>query len=128
MKTIYKEKLPKCDFCNQTTKEMFDAPTKLGAWAHMCSICYPQHKAGNADVMGYKMLTKKPVSKEIKNLVQDKRLIAKLRGSLDEAVMDSVVELECPICKCFQSMEIDCGDYICGGCGQKLSFQLDEMF
>lgn len=124
MKTIYVSKLPKCDFCGKTTDPMFDAPTTVGSWANMCGECYKENASGNADYMGTKMITKEPISKDIKPV--DKVLTPKCHTSIESAVFDSVVELECPTCGSIQLMETDCCNYTCHDCGQKLYYDLFE--
>lgn len=58
MKTLKWEQIPKCDLCGATEAIAYDAPTKIGPWAHMCPECYAEHKTVFSEAVGFKIILK----------------------------------------------------------------------
>jgi len=45
---------------------------------------------------------------------------------VEDAVSDSVAELECPVCGCVMRLELDAGEYNCEECGEALCFYIED--
>lgn len=111
---IYQQKkcrvkvLPKCNFdCMEDAR--YDAPTKMGPWAHMC----PEHAVEygcNVELMGTEFILG----------IAEPRGGKAVNGILDmnTSISEDILVIICPECKDEKRLELDAkGTYICGGCG-----------
>lgn len=95
MKKINQSSLPQCNFCSETTIPMYDAPTKRGSWAHMCTKCLPKQTYTSALYVGFEIYPQEPASQYNEQVEKD--FIAELSDDdLEAMVMDSVVQTACP--------------------------------
>ena len=109
MKTLYKETLPKCDFCGSTA--LYDAPTVLGPWANMCSFHFTIKAAQTAEVIGFEFEVRK----------QKPATHNKVKGNVK--IKDDDLVVTCPSCKEERFLEPDaCGSYMCR-CGDTVTFE-----
>ena len=122
MKTVYFEKLPKCDFAPGCEGDaVYDAPTENGQWAHMCEHHYKMHAGSNAERLGCKLAQRDRVKAkggEVKIGIEpgDEDL-----DYWEGVLYDSQREIECPECGCGRTVEPDAtGIFTCEGCGQSV--------
>lgn len=112
MKTKAVAKLYKCDFCGK--EATYDAPTKLGPWANMCEACYKINRRPGLNI-GTKFKLRQPTNENVGAPVAD----AIINSSMEELVIDGLMECECPNCGEGRSLEPDFdGRFTCEGCGQ----------
>jgi hypothetical protein len=117
--------LPKCDFCNETAK--YDARTKVGQWAYMCTECFKKHGVGKLGTgYGQEFVLREPlkVSKKAKTegeTVQGKELTDFDDMEAMESLMmgDGDREVECPVCGEVRGLEVDASYFHCE-CGRKV--------
>ncbi len=134
MKTKLVNKLPKCDFRNDSPHPngddaLYDAPTvPTGSWANMCKSC--SLSRGDLGIgTRFELRVKKKGSKEIKQAVEP---------GLDDLIYwesvyvdDEAREPECPVCGEIRRLESDADNYKhedgliygfkCSGCNTKVS-------
>ena len=109
MKTVEKDTIPKCDFCDNEAK--YDAPTKDGRWAYMCSLHFTIHKADNAEEVGTRIV------KRVHKFVETPKEIKKVMVPL---TLDSIAYVKCPYCKAERGVEPDANYTVtCESCGHK---------
>ncbi|MEK6832674.1 MAG: hypothetical protein AABY32_01390 [Nanoarchaeota archaeon] len=118
--------LPKCDFCrenNVDTDAIYDGKTTMGCWGNMCEKHFKQYGVGLGLGKGQKLVVKTPST----NKNTDKVVNAidntdpSDEDSMMELLMDSVREVECPLCHESRSVEPDANyTFICEGCGAKV--------
>lgn len=119
MKIIYREELPKCDFCQKPA--IYDAPTCHGSsWANMCENCFKVHKGMSAQAVGYKF-AKRDIAKPVTDAKIHMGLEEQSEGYDLHTIYDGVREIKCPGCGDMRSVEPDARyKYNCEACGIKV--------
>lgn len=103
-----------CDVCGETTDVMYDTKTTLGPWGNICSKCYPKY----GTPLGTMFVLTQPSEPA------DEELTAKVNTDFDEALMDGIMEIECPNCGSTRAMEPDaCCTVVCEICQSKLKVE-----
>ena len=107
MKTKRVKELPKCDFCDN--KAEYDAPTTLGTWANMCSLCFAQK--GSIKSIGIKFI------EGIAEPKSDGKI--KIASTVDLEAAERYVR--CPECGEERHVEPDADyEFHCENCGTRL--------
>jgi hypothetical protein len=108
------DELPKCDFCNCGAK--YDAPTKVGSWANMCSNCAKTHTDRSRISIGTQFA--------LRDQTQKGKGAGKASIGIEDTDfgnLDSDREIRCPICNEVRTVEPDADyKYDCDGCGAKV--------
>lgn len=106
MRDVIVDSLPKCDLCGKKTAT-YDAPTRQGPWANMCTSCY--EKFGIRNGTGSKLKTRGTMTgsstplKGTDTWNGDERLVT------------------CPSCGHEHLMEPDAsGTFVCHDCNQMI--------
>jgi hypothetical protein len=107
-----------CDFCHTTGHEtIYDAPTYLGPWAHMCPVCFGKNTASST--IGTKLVYFK------KEVAPAKKKLPVVEQSNDEEILiDGDRTVNCPECGMDHTLEPDAaGEMKCHNCETILTFE-----
>jgi len=109
MRTIEKDTLPQCDFCERDAE--YDAPTKDGPWAYMCEHHFRVHASANAPALGTKL---------VKRTLKVVQTPEKIKSVMVPMTLDDIAEVSCPYCGTSRTVEPDANYTVtCEGCGHK---------
>lgn len=103
--------LPICNFDNKPAK--FDAPTRMGPWAHMCPECASE-KGVNVESLGTEFVLgiAEPKGGDPVNGILD----------IDRSMTTGFLMITCPECNDEKHLELDAdGTYVCDGCGSTVN-------
>lgn len=120
MKTVYFEKLPRCDYENLdcTGNAVYDAPTIDGPWAHMCEHHYKIFAASMADKIGCKLAQRDKVEEKSGEAQMGIEPNYDDLEYWENVLIEGLREIKCPECSESRSMEPDAtGVFTCEGCG-----------
>lgn len=133
MKTVYLEKLPKCDYEDVTPgclgEATYDAPTISGGrWAHMCEHHYEMFKSPIAEQVGCKLAQRELAKpKEGKPVLGLEPGIENLEY-WENVLFDGLREVECPECGDIKNVEPDANyTFTCECCGVKVKCPTPPM-
>lgn len=105
MRTVKRDRLPKCDICHKANNVIYDAPYQSGRWAYQCPMCYIN------TVPVIRMLKFKPQPKKVFTSEQLKKHVLKSLDieNVEDFLLASGLDLIVPgVCKA-------CA-YICESC------------
>lgn len=110
--------LPKCDFCGADAK--YDAPTKRGSWAYLCTICINIHSSMGRAEMGTEFVLRSMVTQSLEPKTVEGLEPESLDYWQNIIIGDDLREIECPTCSSTHEVEPDadyeyrceCGDTI----------------
>ena len=111
MKQTKMSTIPKCDLCGDDAS--YDAPSKQGPWGYFCINCYEEHAIIG---QGTELVLKPPQKPATGKFVKGRILT-----SMEDMMMDSVIEVECTNCGEVRNMEPDSSSYQCE-CGCKVRY------
>lgn len=129
----YVEKLPKCDFCEETAA--YDGRTKMGPWAYMCELHFKAYGVGLGVGRGQKLKLRsdsfascviteageKPSPEDIKKATKTcaTPTVTMTEDDLEQAVFGGVWYPICPHCGAPTGAEPDATFVYCNACGKR---------
>jgi hypothetical protein len=107
---VEKDELPKCSVPGCDKEAEYDDKTIYGPWAYLCS----EHQKKMGMNVGTKLVKRRKVAAKKTNKV----LVVHI--PLDEGLLDSCVEVQCPHCGCTRTVEPDANYTVeCDNCENK---------
>ncbi len=112
-KYVTEEHCPKCDFCGNPA--WCDAPMITGSWAHACKGCAYKYQMFES---AYRIGSIFQIREQKKE--SGKAVMGVCITEMEDMLMDSLQEIECPSCGEVRDLELDArGSYVCG-CGDEV--------